>query len=105
MLILTWGSLGLGVAKAAELSIADVAKHNTAQDCYMAINGKVYDVASYIDKHPGGANTIISVCGTEATTAFNTMGGKGRPHSSKANDMLQSYYLGQLNATVSLPVN
>ena len=61
MLILTWGSLGLGVAKAAELSIADVAKHNTAQDCYMEINGKVYDITSYFGSHPGGDSYLKAV--------------------------------------------
>lgn len=102
MLILTWGSLGLGVAKAAELSIADVAKHNTAQDCYMAINGKVYDITSYFGSHPGGDSYLLESCGIDATSAFVSKGGEGSDHSRYAYDLLKNYYVSDLAANSSL---
>lgn len=86
------------------LSLAELAKHNSASDCWLLINGKVYDVTAAIAKHPGGAGTIIPTCGREATSDFDTKGGEGQPHSTRANSMLQDYYLGQLNATISVPV-
>jgi cytochrome b involved in lipid metabolism len=32
------------------ITLADVAKHNTETDCYMAIHGKVYDVTKFLDE-------------------------------------------------------
>ena len=34
-------------------------KHNTEADCWMSVRGKVYDVTSWIPKHPGGADPIV----------------------------------------------
>ena len=32
------------------IALADVAKHNTEDDCFMAIHGKVYDVTKFLDE-------------------------------------------------------
>jgi len=31
----------------------ELAKHNSRKDCWMALNGIVYNVTSYMDFHPG----------------------------------------------------
>ena len=51
-------------------SLADVKLHNTASDCWLAVNGSVYDATSFIPRHPGGSDRIIPLCGTDATTSF-----------------------------------
>lgn len=78
------------------LSASEVAKHSDAKDCWQIINGKVYDVTSYIDKHPGGVETIIALCGKEATAAFSTKGEQGSNHSDFAWKLLDKYYVGPL---------
>ncbi len=60
--------------------MADVAKHNTQQDCWAAVDGDVYDLTSWISRHPGGADKIIPLCGTDASAAFrNQHGSQERP--------------------------
>ena len=35
-----------------EFSLADVKSHNTEDDIYIAIHGKVYNVTSFLQEHP-----------------------------------------------------
>ncbi|KAI0443105.1 glycolate oxidase [Xylaria telfairii] len=50
---------------------AEVAKHNTEKDCWVVINGKVWDVSDFLDNHPGGANVIARYSGRDATEAYD----------------------------------
>lgn len=75
----------------------DLSNHKSQRDCWLAINGNVYDVTKYLDMHPGGADLILMNCGKDATAAFNTQGGRGGGHSSKAKALLEQYLVGKLN--------
>ena len=68
--------------------LSDVAAHATAQDCWLAIDGSVYDVTSFIkgNLHPGG-DAIVRGCGKDASRMF------GR-HSERARAMLPDYKIG-----------
>jgi cytochrome b involved in lipid metabolism len=81
------------------LSLQEVAKHNTTQDCWIIVENKVYNVSGYLNMHPGGAGTIIPYCGADASTAFLTKGGAGT-HSSRASQDLSSLYLGDVGTQV-----
>jgi cytochrome b involved in lipid metabolism len=56
---------------------AEVAAHNTEQDCYLVIgnsnNGgpKVYDVTKYLNDHPGGPEIMIGFAGKDADEMFS----------------------------------
>jgi predicted heme/steroid binding protein len=83
------------------ITLAQVAEHNTRDDCWMAIDGKVYDVTSFMT-HPGGA-AIAEGCGKDASSLFNqrtredgSTVGSGTPHSSNARNLLPTYYIGDL---------
>lgn len=76
-------------------SLEEVARHDTAGDCWMAIEGEVYDLTSYIPKHPTPAAVITAHCGTEATRAMRTKG-YGNDHSQFAWKSLSDYSIGVL---------
>ena len=66
-------------------TLAEVQAHNTQTDCWSAIKGNVYDLTSWISRHPGGPAPIIGLCGTDGTEAFtNQHGSMGRPASMLA---------------------
>lgn len=89
-------------ASSVTLITSEISTHNTTQNCWIIVSGSVYDVTSYIFRHPGGVNAIANTCGTDATTAFNTRGGTGS-HSNNARNLLGQYLIGTVGS--SIPVN
>lgn len=77
------------------VSLDEIARHNRATDCWMAIEGGVYDFSDYISVHPTPPAVLTKWCGKEATEAFNTKG-YGNPHSPAARAMLPKYRVGKL---------
>lgn len=77
------------------LTYAAVAQHASPADCWLVISNRVYDVTSYLKKHPGGAETITPWCGKESTEAFQTEDGAGS-HSTRAYRDLEAYDIGGL---------
>jgi cytochrome b involved in lipid metabolism len=77
-------------------SLADVAEHATEANCWMAIEGKVYNVTEFVSKHPGG-KAILGGCGKDATVLFNERptNNKG-PHPDAAKQALVQLYIGEL---------
>uniref|UniRef100_A0A8D8FZW3 Cytochrome b5 reductase 4 n=1 Tax=Culex pipiens TaxID=7175 RepID=A0A8D8FZW3_CULPI len=53
------------------VSHAELAEHNKAGDMWMAIRGKVYNVTSYLDFHPGGVDELTRGAGKDATSLFD----------------------------------
>lgn len=35
-----------------ELTLQDVAEHNTKKDIYVVVHEKIYDVTRFVDEHP-----------------------------------------------------
>jgi len=88
-------------ANTITLNMTEIAKHNTADNCWLLINSQVYNVTGAISSHPGGANYIIAYCGQEATQAFDTKGGQGDSHSRRADALLNNYLIGGFNQTIN----
>ena len=84
------------------LDMKELAKHNTENDCWLLISGKVYNITSYFGKHPGGNGNMLATCGTDATDAYMTKdpnattSGSRPAHSGRAQSLLQNYYIGDL---------
>ncbi len=83
------------VAADKTYSLADVGRHTTAGDCWMAIGGQVYDFTHYLPQHPSDPALFVSWCGREATQAYQTKT-KGRAHSPYADQLLPKYRIGAL---------
>ncbi|KAF2261661.1 L-lactate dehydrogenase [Lojkania enalia] len=49
----------------------EVAKHNTAESCWVILYDNVYDVTDFISEHPGGARVILQLAGTDATEEYD----------------------------------
>ncbi|KAI8090254.1 FAD binding domain-containing protein [Gilbertella persicaria] len=59
--------------KMGEYTLADVAKHNKPEDCWVVVNGQVLDVTDFLPDHPGGKKAILIYAGRDATEEFNMM--------------------------------
>ena len=82
-----------GSKKGKTYTLDEVAKHNKKTDGWLVINKKVYNVTSWINKHPGG-DAILAGLGKDATGLFNSKGGTG--HSAGAHRILAKYLIGSL---------
>jgi cytochrome b involved in lipid metabolism len=85
------------------LTLDEVGKHQTRTDCWIIIEGSVYDVSGFIEQHPGGAESMIPYCGKDGTVAFQTKD-KTRPqdHSTSAKNMLKDYFIGKLGQELAI---
>ena len=78
-----------------EITAVELARHASAGDCWLAIEGGVYDVTAYVDSHPAPRAALTGWCGKEATRAFADKG-IGRPHSAEAREALEGLRVGAL---------
>ena len=82
---------------ALNLSAAEIAKHNTRSDCWSIVKGKVYNLTSYVQSHPGGASVIANICGKDGSGAFSNQHGT----ASKPNNTLDGFLLGAVGSSIS----
>lgn len=61
-------------ASLPELSWDEVAEHNTRDDCWVAIEGVVYDLSDFLAVHPGGEALVLeAAAGGDATKIFQVI--------------------------------
>ncbi|XP_051987912.1 cytochrome b5-like [Xyrauchen texanus] len=69
----------------------EVQAHNMIEDTWLIIHDKVYDITSFMEEHPGGEEVLLEQAGGDATESFEDVG-----HSTDAREMLQQYFIGEL---------
>ncbi|XP_055684126.1 uncharacterized protein LOC129790586 [Lutzomyia longipalpis] len=74
-----------------EISLEEVANHDSATDCWIVIYDRIYDVTKFLKLHPGDDYVILEHAGRDATIAF-----RGAGHSQEAVDSLKKWLIGQL---------
>jgi cytochrome b involved in lipid metabolism len=53
-----------------EVTMEEVMKHNTEEDGWTVIDGKVFDISDYLKYHPGGAAILKLALGKDCTVLF-----------------------------------
>ena len=89
--------------QAKAYTLSEVAQHASRDDCWAIISDDVYDLTEFINRHPGGDESLRA-CGTDATTLFNSRQtqdgqsvGSGTPHSQAAVEQLAKLKIGTVN--------
>ena len=85
----------------AALGMAEVAKHNTAADCWSVVDGSVYNLTEWVNKHPGGPAVITDMCGKDGTASFHGQHGTQREPAS----ILAGYLVGKLSGVTGTRVS
>lgn len=60
-----------GACPRRDISLDEVGRHRTADDCWTVLQGKVYNLTPYMQFHPGGAAILMAVAGKDGTALFN----------------------------------
>jgi fatty acid desaturase/predicted heme/steroid binding protein len=68
---------------------SEIARHNNAQDCWIVVDGGVYDVTGWVSQHPGGESLAI-LAGEDATAMFHGC------HLRDIAPMLEKYRIGSV---------
>lgn len=72
------------------ISMADVAENDGQESCWTVVDGRVYDVTEFADRHKGGERNILNLCGTDGSAAVRGQHGMGK------DSTLERYYIGDL---------
>lgn len=76
----------------ASYTLVQVSTHNTSTDCWSVVSGGVYNLTSWIAKHPGGQSAIKGMCGVDGTAGFLAQ----HNGDTKAVNTLVAYKIGIL---------
>ncbi|RMZ05095.1 hypothetical protein D0860_06103 [Hortaea werneckii] len=53
------------------MSVAEITKHATPDNCWIVVNGKVYDLTAFAPNHPGGPDMIYKYAGIDGSKVYN----------------------------------
>jgi nitrate reductase (NAD(P)H) len=92
------------------IDIEELKRHTTTQEPWFVVNGEVYDGTKFLEGHPGGAQSIISAAGTDASEEFLAIrksvlksisetfnSDNGYADSETAKAMMPEYHIGTLD--------
>ncbi|MEI6363220.1 MAG: cytochrome b5 domain-containing protein [Actinomycetes bacterium] len=95
----------------ATYTMAQVAQHKTAIDCWTAANNVVYNLTTWLPRHTFGPFTVASICGVDSSAIFNSFNrvsssgrGEGSRHGHDDGDdraKITATRIGTKNVTVA----
>lgn len=85
-------------AKGVSCLVDEIAKHNTASDCWVIYKGNYYNVTSYVSRHEGGAAVFNDkTCGQDIQKYLEgeaSSAGRTNNHPSTAYRDLEKLLIG-----------
>jgi L-lactate dehydrogenase (cytochrome) len=81
-----------------KITAAEVQSHAKREDCWLVVQGKVYDLTRYAPDHPGG-NIIYAYAGKDATEAYLEV---HEPNLIKST-LQQNEQVGEFDTSTSFP--
>ncbi|XP_041375884.1 cytochrome b5-like [Gigantopelta aegis] len=82
------------MAKAKETKTFSLKDVKESKEPMLVIHDSVYNVAKFLEEHPGGEEVLIEQAGGDATEAFEDVG-----HSADARELMKDYYVGEVQAS------
>lgn len=90
------------------IALDELREHGNGQDPWFVINGEVYEGTSFMEKHPGGAQSIVSAAGLDCSDEFLAIRRYHEPYfaptsliystdSETAKLMMSAHHLGTLD--------
>jgi cytochrome b involved in lipid metabolism len=71
-------------------SASEVSSHNSEDNCWTIVDGKVYNITGYIGKHVGGPQSVLAMCGVDGASLLRSK------HGTSKDGILGPYYVGDL---------
>ncbi|VDP83901.1 unnamed protein product [Schistosoma mattheei] len=80
--------------KSRIITLEELAQHNCKErGVWVSLKGKVYDVTSFVDDHPGG-DKILLAAGSDVSSFWSVYAFHYQSHVLK---ILEKYYIGELD--------
>ncbi|KEF61822.1 L-lactate dehydrogenase (cytochrome) [Exophiala aquamarina CBS 119918] len=55
----------------SQISVSEISLHNKDTDCWIVVDGQVWDITKFAPDHPGGPGIIYKFAGKDATQVYN----------------------------------
>jgi L-lactate dehydrogenase (cytochrome) len=55
----------------SQISVSEISSHNKDTDCWIVVDGQVWDITKFVPDHPGGPGIIYKYAGRDASQAYN----------------------------------
>ena len=79
----------------AEADHVTVRRHDTPDDCWVILYGKVVNVTAFLPDHPGGSAIILKLAGTDATDRYDPI----HPKNTLEESLSEDAFLGTIDAS------
>ena len=66
----------LMAASMIPLAWDEIKQHNKKDDCWVVVDGVVYDMTDFLDDHPGGKRLPVKHSGKDVTEIWNSFHGE-----------------------------
>ena len=83
------------------VKLASIEGKNTPKQCLIALHGFVYDITSFLDAHPGGADILLQNAGGDGTAAFSAF----HPLEMLSSAIGRRYLVGRLAGSSISPAS